>query len=75
MLITGIQSVYEPRGELVVLNCEVLEHLGAFRRISEDFTGFPHASENLIVPCERARRKVLYADTRFRQVAGFPVRW
>ena len=31
--------------------------------------------KNLIAPRERARQKVLYADARFRQVAGFPVRW
>ena len=42
MLITGIQSVFEPRGELVVANCEILkdfgrfsEHLSVFRWISE----------------------------------------
>ena len=26
MLITGIESDYGSRGELVVLNCEILEH-------------------------------------------------
>ena len=31
--------------------------------------------KNLIAPRERARQKVLYADARFCQVAGFPVRW
>ncbi len=40
MLITGIESDYEPRGELVMLNCEVLEEFGD---ISEHFTGFPNA--------------------------------
>ena len=30
MLITGIQSVFEPRGELVVANCEVLTHFGRY---------------------------------------------
>ena len=40
MLITGIQSVFEPRGELVAPNCEILED---FERFSEDFTGFPNA--------------------------------
>ena len=29
--ITGIQSVFEPRGELMVLNCEVSEHLVTFQ--------------------------------------------
>ena len=58
--------------------------LGTFRCFSEHFTGFPHAGchashssrvKNLMAPRERARQKVLYADARFCQVAGFPVRW
>ena len=40
MLITGIQSVFEPRGELVAANCEILTES---RRIWEFFTGFPNA--------------------------------
>ena len=78
MLITGIQSVFEPRGELVAPNCEILTHFG---RISEFFTAFPNARhhvahrrrvKNLITPRERARQKVLHSDARFRHVAGFP---
>ena len=78
MLITGIQSVFEPRGELVVANCEVLRDFESF---SAFFTGFPNARDNvahrrrvknLITPRERARQKVLHSDARFRQVAGFP---
>ena len=78
MLITGIQSVFEPRGELVVANCEVLTHSRSF---SGYFTGFPNARDhashrrrvkNLITPRERARQKVLHSDARFRHVAGFP---
>ena len=88
MLITGIESDYGPRGELVAPNCEILQHSGdfsrlftAFQRISRDFRmpGLTTCSrgrvKNLIAPCERACQKVLYADTRFCQVAGFPVRW
>ena len=40
MLITGIQSVFEPRGELVAPNCEILEDS---QRFSEFLSGFPHA--------------------------------
>ena len=78
MLITGSQSVFEPRGELVAANCEALTDFGDF---SEHFGGFPHARDhvahrrrmkNLITPCERARQKVLHSDTRFHHVAGFP---
>ena len=78
MLITGIQSVFEPRGELVVPNCEILKD---FQRFSAYFTGFPRVRhnvahrrhvKNLITPHERARQKVLYSDARFRHVAGFP---
>ena len=75
MLITGIQSVFEPRGELVVANCEILKH---FRGFSQDFRvpGIKPCSggrvKNLIIPRERARQKVLHSDARFRHVAGFP---
>ena len=78
MLIIGIQSVSEPRGELVVANCEVLTH---FERFSAFFTAFPNARDhvahrrrvkNLMTPRERARQKVLHSDARFRHVAGFP---
>ena len=85
MLITGIESVFEPRGELVAPNCEILEH---FRSFSEHFRVFQSFSvdfrmpgsivcsrgraKNLMTPRERARQKVLHSDTRFRHVAGFP---
>ena len=78
MLITGIQSVFEHRGELVAPNCEILTDFESF---SAFFTGFSHARhhvahrrrvKNLIVPRERAHQKVLHRDTRFRHVAGFP---
>ena len=85
MLITGVESDYEPRGELMAPNCEILEH---FRGFSEDFRGFQSFSQdfrmpgsivcsrgrvkNLMAPRERARQKVLHSDTRFRHVAGFP---
>ena len=78
MLITGIQSVFEPRGELVAPNCEILTDFESF---SGFFTGFPNARDhvahrrrvkNLIIPRERARQKVLHSDARFRNVAGFP---
>ena len=42
MLITGIQSVSEPRGELVVANCEILRD---FEDFSEFFRVFPRISE------------------------------
>ena len=42
MLITGIQSVFEPRGELVVANCEILKD---FQRFSQDFRVFHSISE------------------------------
>ena len=85
MLITGIQSVFEPRGELVAPNCEILKHfqrfskhLRAFRRISRDFRMpganlcFRCCTRNRMTPHERCHQKVLHSDTRFRQVAGFP---
>ena len=88
MLITGIQSDYGPRGELVVPNCEILEDsrniselFGVFQRISRDFRmpGVTTCSscrvKNMIAPRERARQKVLYTDVLFCQVAGFPVCW
>ena len=75
MLITGTESDYGLRGELVVPNCEVLEHFGdfselfrAFQRISRDFRmpGTIVCSrgrvKNLIAPCERTRQKVLYTE-------------
>ena len=92
MLITGIQSAWESRGELAAADCEDLEDSGTFQRISAHFRGFQRILQdfrmpgtivcshgrvkNLIfAPCERARQKVLYADARFCQVAGFPVCW
>ena len=82
MLITGIQSVFKPRGELVVANCEVLPDFGSF---SADFSVFSQdfrtpgslvcsrgRVKNLMTPRERARQKVLHSDTRFHHVAGFP---
>ena len=88
MLITGIQSVFEPRGELVAPNCEILKHFQRFsqfftvsQRFSRDFRtpGTKPCSggrvKNLMTPRERARQKVLHSDTRFRHVAGFPALW
>ena len=48
MLITGIQSVFELRGELVAANCEILKH---FQRFSEDLSVFPR-----IFACPGLRR-------------------
>ena len=44
MLITGIQSVFELRGELVAPNCEILTDFGDF---SEHFRVFHGISERL----------------------------
>ena len=46
-LITGIQSVSEPRGELVAPNCEILEDSHGF---SKFFTGFPNAWNKTMFP-------------------------
>ena len=71
MLITGVQSVVEPRGELLAPNCEILKH---FRDFSEDLSVSQSISrdfrmpgsivcsrgraKNLMTPRERARQKV-----------------
>ena len=91
MLIVGIESAWESRVELAAAACENLEHSGTFQDISAHFSGFQGISQdfrtpgtvscsrgrvkNLSAPRERAYQKVLYADARFCQVAGFPVRW
>ena len=60
MLITGIESDYESRGELMVLNCEILKHFVTFQRISRDFRMpgsivYSRARvKNLMTPRERA---------------------
>ena len=53
MLITGIQSVSEPRGELVAPNCEILTDSHGFL---EHFTGFPNAWNKRMFPwsCEKS---------------------
>ena len=66
-------------------NCEILkdfrdfsEYLGGFQSFSRDFrmscanVCSRGRAKNLIALRERARQKVLYSDTRFRHVAGFP---
>ena len=50
MLITGIQSDYGPRGELVVLNCEVLEDSRRFLEFFRAFHGISERSGSRHVP-------------------------
>ena len=50
MLITGIQSVFEPRGELVAANCEILKHFGDFSAFLRVFRWISERPQQTNVP-------------------------